>query len=489
MGNIKKQYGIWTGIAMVVGIVIGSGVFFKAGKVLKYAGGDLKVSLLAWTVGGLIMISSAFAFAIFATKVEKFNGVVDYVERSTNKRVGYHLAWIFTTLYYPIIAAIVSLIAGSYFFSLIGVSWGMASWQNLLFAFLVLTGCVFLNYYTPIISAKFQVSATFIKLIPIVVIAIVGLFASLIIGSDVGIVNALTKSGVAEDGTAYVKNFGEAVKCTSFAYEGWVCATAINAELKDSKKNLPKALVGGTIAILVFYLIYYLSLSAILGNSQNIIADDNAPLVAFSKILGNFGSKLFVAFIVVSCLGTVNGVTISCCRGMYTMSCRGLGIAPEKCNKLNEKSGTSFWSCMIGYFCMILFLVIWFLAINGKPIFKYLGSMDEIVCAIIYAVYITMYIYIIKNYKELNPFFRFVVPVIAIIGSLFFTLCGTGLYQLIFNKSTDSLICALVFFGLTAILLIPSFFFYNKDAKEIDFEEASAEESASEAPAQEVPAE
>ena len=80
MQNVKKQYGLWTGIAMVIGIVIGSGVFLKAGGVLKLSGGDLKLSLLAWLIGGIIMIASGFCFAVFATKITKFNGVVDYVD-------------------------------------------------------------------------------------------------------------------------------------------------------------------------------------------------------------------------------------------------------------------------------------------------------------------------------------------------------------------------------------------------------------------------
>ena len=70
-----------------------------------------------------------------------------------------------------------------------------------------------------------------------------------------GILNAFKDSATGDANNAVVKNFGEAVKITAFAYEGWVCATAINAELKDSKRNLPKALVGGTIAVLVIYLI------------------------------------------------------------------------------------------------------------------------------------------------------------------------------------------------------------------------------------------
>ena len=110
MQNVKKQYGLWTGIAMVVGIVIGSGVFIKAGGVLQAAGGNLTISLLAWLVGGIIMVTSGFCFAIFATRVTKYNGVVDYVEVATNKRFGYDLAWLITTFYYPIIASIVSII-------------------------------------------------------------------------------------------------------------------------------------------------------------------------------------------------------------------------------------------------------------------------------------------------------------------------------------------------------------------------------------------
>ena len=125
MNNIKKQYGLWTGIAMVVGIVIGSGVFLKAGGVLKLSGGDLRISLLAWFIGGIIMIASGFCFAIFATKITKYNGVVDYVETATNKKIGYYLAWLITTFYYPIIAAIVSLFAGVYFFKMLGLNVGL----------------------------------------------------------------------------------------------------------------------------------------------------------------------------------------------------------------------------------------------------------------------------------------------------------------------------------------------------------------------------
>ena len=67
MDNLQKKYGFWTATAMVVGIVIGSGVFFKADDVLKAAGGDLPTALIAWLIGGSIMVVTAYVFSKIAT--------------------------------------------------------------------------------------------------------------------------------------------------------------------------------------------------------------------------------------------------------------------------------------------------------------------------------------------------------------------------------------------------------------------------------------
>lgn len=483
MAKIKKQYGLAVGIAMVVGIVIGSGVFLKAGKVLSLTGGKLWLSLLAWLVGGIIMITSGYCFAVFATKVKRYNGVVDYVEMSAGKRVAYHLSWLMNTLYYPTVASIVSVFASAYFLNLCGYEVPiiyvlLSNWRTYLIAFGFVTIFAVFNYFSPKIAGKFQVSATVIKLIPILVIAVIGLFAGLIKGAA-GIGNAFTQSGA----EVSVMNFGEAVKTTAFAYEGWVCATIINAELKDSDKNLPKALTGGTIAIVIFYLIYYIGISAMLGNAGAVEANANAPLVIFNKLMGVFGEKLFCVFIIVSCLGTVNGVTMSTSRGLYTISCRGQGPNPEKFSQVN-KDGMSLWSCIFGYFFTVLLLVIWYLANTGVSFFKYLGNMDAIVCALIYGTFIVMFVHMIRHFDDLKPFQRYVMPIIAIVGCSFFVLVGTGIFQFFnelimagaqhrpvvwFDKEGGGALYSFVEFavwtGLFLIINVPSIFFYRENAK------------------------
>jgi APA family basic amino acid/polyamine antiporter len=385
MQKIKKQYGIWTGIAMVIGIVIGSGVFIKAGGVLTSSGGDLKVSLLAWLVGGIIMVASGFCFAVFATKVTKFSGVVDYVEAATNKKVGYFIAWTMTTLYYPIITAVVACFAGHYFFRMFGLDYFYGDLKVLLFAFVFITLSVILNYFSPKLSAKFQVSSTVIKLIPIAIIAVVGLFASLIIGPEFGIANAIKNS--AETGAT---NFGAAVTTTASAYEGWVCATSINAELKDSKKNLPRALLWGSIIIIAIYILYFIGVA---GAASTTDLASSGVTLAVNNIFGNVGGTILTVFVMVSCLGTLNGLTMGSTRAMYGIATRDCGPKPDTFKNIDSKTDMPANSCFVGLLCCSLWLLYFFGANLTTPWFG-LFSFDssELPIITIYAFYIPIFI-------------------------------------------------------------------------------------------------
>ena len=72
--KLERKYGLFTAICMVVGIVIGSGVFFKAQTILQKTEGNMPLGILAWIIGGLIMVACILAFAAMAQKYEKVNG-------------------------------------------------------------------------------------------------------------------------------------------------------------------------------------------------------------------------------------------------------------------------------------------------------------------------------------------------------------------------------------------------------------------------------
>ena len=190
MESLKKKYGLATGIAMVVGIVIGSGVFFKAGKVLVNTDGKLGTALFAWLIGGLIMVISAYCFGLVGTKIEKVNGVVDYVEVATNKsRICSRLVF----CHY--------LLSNSCFNSSIPIdelsiytTWNRRFNYGGLF-WLCVVILIFLSFLmntlAPKIAGYYQVSTTIIKLIPISIIAIVGTIIGLTNGNTAEALNLL----------------------------------------------------------------------------------------------------------------------------------------------------------------------------------------------------------------------------------------------------------------------------------------------------------
>lgn len=247
--SLSQKYGLFTAIAMVVGIVIGSGVFFKAEKVLTVTGGNLSLGILAWIIGGSIMITCAYTFSILATRHEQVNGVVDYAEAALGSSYGYYVGWFMAFIYYPTLVSVLAWVSARYTAVLFG--WSITGGECMTIAGFFLVASYTLNALSPVLAGKFQVSTTVIKLIPLALMALVGT----ILGLNNGMIVQNFTTIVTEVQTWQA--LFTAVVATSFAYEGWIIATSINAELQDSKKNLPRALVVGTFTVMVVYILYY----------------------------------------------------------------------------------------------------------------------------------------------------------------------------------------------------------------------------------------
>ena len=242
--QLKKKYGLITAIAMVIGIVVGSGVFFKAEKILVATGGNLSLAILAWIIGGLIMVVCAYVFAVMATKYEHVNGIIDYAEATLGRGYGYYVGWFLTFIYYPSMTSVLAWVSARYLCVLIGFD--IVGAECLAISAFFLIANYALNALSPKLAGKFQVSTTIIKLIPLLLMAVAGLIVGLSNGMTVENFNTVVDASIGKGGALLA-----AVVATAFAYEGWIIATSINAELKDAKKNLPIALVLGTIAIVV----------------------------------------------------------------------------------------------------------------------------------------------------------------------------------------------------------------------------------------------
>ncbi len=407
MDNLQKKYGFWTATAMVVGIVIGSGVFFKADDVLKASGGSLTTALLAWMIGGAIMVVTAYVFSQIATRIEKVNGVVDYFEQAYGEKAGYFVAWFMTFIYYPTLVAVLAWVSANYTVGLLGLENGV--WT---IAFIYMTVFFLLNYFSPVLAGRWQVTSTVVKLIPLALVAVVGGIAGLTNGMTLNNFTQVAESVAGSGGGLAV-----ATLATAFAYEGWIIATVINAELKDAKRTLPRALVVGTIAVATIYMAYYLGISGVLTNEQVLAEGDAAPVRVISMIFGNMGATLLTVFVVISCLGTLNGLIMGSARGMFSIASRNLGPCPDFFCKVNPATNSTTTSALLGYVLSCFWLMVWYGNFMGW--WGQFMDISELPIAFLYVIYISLYIWVMKTFTDLGPISRFLCPLLAGAGSLY----------------------------------------------------------------------
>jgi len=405
----SKKFGVFTAMAMVVGIVIGSGVFKSAGDVLFKAGGSMTTAILAWIIGGAIIIFSSLAFGIVALKQANKSGIIDFVEGVVGDKVAYLVAWFINFVYFPILVGVLSWLAGSITNSLIGAERDL-TW---ILAGVFFVGSYILNIFGPVLAGKWQVSATSIKLVPLVLIAVVGLVFGLINGTTIESFK-VPATVISTTGTG----LAAAVAVTAFAYDGWITALAITQELKDPKKNLSRALIGGSLVIVLCYVFFFIGLSGVITNEEaiSLAGSLDTSILAASRLFGNFFGSLVSILILISVLGTLNGVTLGSVRGMYQISIKGVGPFPELFTNLGKKD-QPYASGLVSFVFALLWGVIWYGNFQGY----WGGFMDTSVLIIVflYASFILVYYNIIKNFTELGFFKRYIVPILATIGALY----------------------------------------------------------------------
>ena len=417
--KLTKKYGLFTAIAMVVGIVIGSGVFFKAQDILTKTGGDLTAGILAWICGGLIMVVCALAFSFMATKYEKVGGVVDYAEETVGKGYAYFVGWFIATVYMPSITSVLAWVSARYtvvFLNSVIPSFNadpVMGHECMVLTLVYMITSYALNTLSPRIAGRFQVSVTVIKLIPLLLMGVVGVIVGLKNGT---LAENFALHPVQSSGRATL--FFGALVSTAFAYDGWIAATSINAELKDSKRTLPLALTLGSIIVVAICVLYNLGVAG--GATVGELSDANVgTAAAFTNLFGSGFGAVLNLFVALSCLGTLNGLMLASTRTMYAVAARGRGPSPDVFSHIDEKTNMPVNSSICGLF----FAMFWFLYFYASQLAGWFGSYgfdsSELPIITLNTLYVPIYIMFMKKSTELGVVKRFVVPILATLGSLF----------------------------------------------------------------------
>lgn len=423
--KLERKYGLFTAICMVVGIVIGSGVFFKAQVILEKTGGNMPLGILAWLIGGVIMLVCVLTFANMSQKYEKVNGIVDYAEATVGPKYGYLVGWFMTTIYYPTLTSVLAWLSARYtlvFLTSVNPSLplvvpaeqgGCVVGPECIALMLFYLCCGYaVNALSPKLAGKLQTTATVIKFIPLTLMAVVGIVYGLTTGQ--------LASNFANPALGYevIGNpLFAAVCATAFAYEGWIIATSINSELKDSKRNLPKALIIGGLIIIATYLFYYIGVAGGASNDQLI---REGATVAFLNIFGNVFGNVLNLFVAISCLGTMNGLMLGCVRGLYSLAARKEGPRPEIFSQVDAKTNMAHNSSVVGLLMCGFWGLYFYLAnLAGTWQGAFVFDSSELPIITIYAMYIPIFIQWIRKQKNESVLRRFILPILSICGAVF----------------------------------------------------------------------
>ena len=427
--KLQRKYGLFTAICMVVGIVIGSGVFFKAQNILQKPGIDLSLGIIAWLIGGAIMLVCLLAFSFMGQKYEKVNGLVDYAEATVGPKYGYYMGWFSSTIYYPAMTSVLGWLSARYtlefitsafpgFNLLIPADQGgcIIGPECLALTLFYLCACYAVNVLSPKMAGKLQVSTTVIKMIPLGLMSIVGV----IVGISSGLLNqnfSAPAQSPAVDGTSPL--FG-AVCATAFAYEGWIIATAMNAEIKDSKKNLPKALILGGVVIVATYVLYFVGVA---GGATTADLTTIGTTVAFSNVFGPVLGNILKLFVAISCIGTMNGLMMASSRSLYALAARRQGPNPDVYGQIDERTNMPNNASILSLVIIAAWLVYFYmsnLACTWTGPFVFDSS--ELPIITIYLMYLPMFVQWMRKEKDQSVLRRFVMPILALCGSVFMVI-------------------------------------------------------------------
>lgn len=303
--NLKKTVTFIEAISLVIGMIIGSGIFLKIGIVLQNAGSS-GMALLAWITGGIITIASALTIAEIAAAIPKTGGLYIYLEELYGSVWGFLLGWVQTVISYPASGAALAIAFASFSSFFIP----MNEIQLKLFAATTLIFVIIINIIATKFGGIIQTISTIGKLIPIAAIIIFGLIKGEVHGFS--FIQSFSVQG---------QGFGVAILGTLWAYDGWIGVTNMAGELKNPKKDLHRSIILGVSSVIVVYALFNIAIMKLIPIDK--IANSKQPAVDAAIVLfGSKGGAFIATGIMISVFGTLNGYLMTGARVPFAMAKR-----------------------------------------------------------------------------------------------------------------------------------------------------------------------
>ncbi len=330
--GLSRELRLGGSIAMIVGIVIGSGIFLGVNRVAAGTG-SVSLMLLVWLIAGLLTLMGALCYAELGTMMPKAGGEYVFLRKGMGALPAFLSGWTAFTINMAGSAAALSIIFAEQlnvfkpegFVPLVSLAFS----TKLTAAGLILLLSI-VNYFGIKYGGRVQELFTILKFTLIIGLAI----AALTFGGDPsgapanGFFGQNNVEGTpAVDGFSLSGFLGLAMVAALFAYDGWTNMVRVGSEVKNPQRNFPLASLLALLSIIALYMIISLGYLNVLGfdgfaNGQNVGFDNDRTVAtnAASVIFGGAGASIVAAMILVSVFGALNGIVLSGPRIYFAMA-------------------------------------------------------------------------------------------------------------------------------------------------------------------------
>lgn len=416
MEQQRREYGLFTTIAMIVGIVIGSGIFFKSDDMLGYTGGNVGLAVLVFCIAAFTIVFGCLTFSQLAALTDKPGGVITYANEFMGKRWASMFGWFQVFIYYPTLTVLISWVVGIYVSLTMG--WEMDFWRFCVIGLIWFFICFGYNILSAKIGGWFQEAAVIIKLIPLFAIAIGGL----IFGDPIAAIQNPSPEAIQATKTL---GWVAAIGPIAFSFDGWVVSMAVAHEVRNSKRNVPRALVAAPLFVLAAYLMYFLGITGYLGPQEVMEMGDGSVAAVATNLFGTTFAAIIYVFVTISVMGTVNGVILGYIRLPYSLALRNAIPFSNSLKKINPKLNMPVNSA----FFAIAISGVWWIIHWAQNEYELLvnGDIAEIAISMSYLLYIVLYYQVFKLWRQgkvKGIWYGLVCPVFATLGSLFVLIGG-----------------------------------------------------------------
>ncbi|KAI9164507.1 hypothetical protein H9P43_008366 [Blastocladiella emersonii ATCC 22665] len=452
--DIGKTMGLWGGTSLIVGCIIGTGVFSNGGKILALVGSP-GMAMLMWLFGALISFAGGLSYTEWGLLVPESGGdmpYLEYVYKKPKQFFSFLYSWARVLLVHTGYSAALSTVVGIYLlyaFPLGPSAKPYEEWITKGIAVACMTTVFALTAFSNRVATQTTSVITMVKILIVFFVVISGILLAFGTFPNVKRPSNFSAGNLFAGTSTSPSDYASAFFKVAFCYDGWSMLASAAGELKDPRRNIPRAIIGGVTIVSSLYLAanwaYFLALPASeIKTSSAVLAAEFA-----SRLYGDFfGRKIMALLILLSAYGSCLAITFGASRVAQEAARRHFLPMSAQLAALHPTFGTPFNALVFHYLLSLLLIV----APPGGDTFFFLIDATAWPVWVLYTI--TLVGLLIVRFREPNKERQFKVWIVCPLLVIF---TGMFISVLPFFQGGQATMAALV--GLICLLLaVPAYY-------------------------------